>query len=107
MDIFHFILIALVLILSYLLFNADRKNQAYEKLVLNYDEMIEGVKAYMKLALNKLISLDRRQVFEGDDEVGFFFSRLKEEYVNLNNNIASVMNETTEESDIGVKEETS
>ena len=96
MDIFHFMLIVVILFLIYLIFNVDRKNQAYEKLVMDYDEMIDGVKAYMKLALNKLISLDRRHVFEGDDEVGFFFSRLKEEYIKLNNDIAGVINETEE-----------
>ncbi len=47
----------------------------------------------MKQALNKLISIDRQQVFEADDDVGYFFKSLKEEIVKLNNNIASVVNE--------------
>ena len=97
MDIFHFILLICILIGIYIIFNLDRKNRAYEILVQNYDEMLEGVKFYLKEALNKLITLDRQHVFEGDDDVGFFFKSLKEEYIKLNNNIAGIIDETTDE----------
>jgi len=99
MDILHIILILLLLICFYAIYNISRKNKTYETLVNTYDEMIEAIKAYMQLALNTLIKLDRQQVFESDDDVGFFFKSLKEEIIKLNNNIAGVINETSEDSE--------
>ena len=93
MDIFHVLLVLIILVLCYVIFNLSRKNRAYENIVGDYDMMLENVKLYMKQALNKLISIDRQQVFEADDDVGYFFKSLKEEIVKLNNNIASVVNE--------------
>jgi hypothetical protein len=89
--------IIIILALCYIIFNLNRKNRAYEDIVGKYDAMLENVKAYMKEALKKLISIDRRQVFESDDDVGYFFKSLKEEIIKLNNNIASVVNDENSE----------
>jgi len=98
MDIFHVLFVLVICVLCYIIFNLSRKVRVYESLVSNYDSMAENIKEYMKQALNKLISIDRNQVFEADDDVGYFFKSLKEEIVKLNNNIAGIFNEETEES---------
>ncbi len=94
---FNIILLIIMCIFSYLIFNLYRKNRKYESLIDEYDQIISDIKEYMQLSLNKLIKIDRQQIFESDDDVGFFFKSLKEEIIKLNNNIAGIFNEETEE----------
>jgi len=97
MDIFHILMLLVILILSYVIYNQDRKNKTYQKIVDNYDLMMVNIRQYMNRALEKLYSIDSNHIFEGDDDVGWFFSSLKSFLIELNNNIAKIANEETEE----------
>ena len=97
MDILHILLILVILVLIYALYNQDRKNRTYQKMVDNYDALILNIRQYMNKALEKLYSIDSNHIFEGDDDVGWFFSSLKSVLIELNNNIAKIVNEDNTE----------
>lgn len=97
MEILISILIIIILLMSYIIFNMRRKLSKYEQLVDKYDTMIISITEYLKLSLDNLYRLDANQIFEGDDEVGWFFKSLKELYIQLNNNIARLINDENSE----------
>jgi hypothetical protein len=92
-DILAIFLLIVVLVLFYIIFNLNRKLNKYEQMVDNYDNLLIGVREYLKISLDRLYVLDSNHIFEGDDEVGWFFKSLKDLYVSLNNNIAELVNE--------------
>lgn len=93
MDIFHILMFLVILILIYIIYNLDRKNKTYQKIVDNYDLMLVNIREYMNTTLEKIYSIDSNHIFEGDDDVGWFFSSLKSFLIELNNNIANIVNE--------------
>lgn len=97
MDILHILMLLIIFVLIYIIYNQDRKNKTYQKIVDNYDSMLLNIRQYMNRTLEKLYSIDSNHIFEGDDDVGWFFSSLKSFLIELNNNIANIANEETEE----------
>lgn len=55
--------------LIYLVVNLDRKNSVYEAWLSKYRQRIDEVYSQLK-------SVDERNLFEKDDDVGFVFSEL-------------------------------
>ena len=52
-------------------FYALRRINAYENIILNISNTIETIKIQLK-------TIDDKGTFESDDEVGFFFSEIKQ-----------------------------
>lgn len=61
------------------------KNKNYEKALLERDEIIRKQTEYLlsiyeavNLAEKKIIEIDTAQIFQSDDEIGWYFSLLKQ-----------------------------
>ena len=52
-------------------FYALRRINAYEDIILNFNNTVDLIKHQLKL-------IDERGTFESDDEVGFFFEEIKQ-----------------------------
>ena len=52
-------------------FYALRRINAYENIILNINNTIESIKLQLKI-------IDNKGTFESDDEVGFFFTEIKQ-----------------------------
>ena len=60
------------------IFYALRRINSYENIILNISNTVESIKLQLKV-------IDDKGTFESDDEVGFFFTELKELNSILNN----------------------
>ena len=57
--------------LGIVIFYALRRINAYENIILNINNTIESIKLQLKI-------IDNKGTFESDDEVGFFFTEIKQ-----------------------------
>ena len=57
--------------LGIVIFYALRRINAYENIILNINNTIESIKLQLKI-------IDNKGTIESDDEVGFFFTELKQ-----------------------------
>ena len=71
----HYIITALLgiftIFLGVVIFFALRRINTYENIILNISNTIESIKLQLK-------SIDDKGTFESDDEVGFFFTEIKQ-----------------------------
>lgn len=94
MEIFVIILLILIIIALFVAIGKlIIKEKKYENIISQYNQMSETVVNYMQLALNRLHDIDKQHIFEGDDDVGWFYQTLREEIRRLNNNIAKIFGE--------------
>lgn len=71
------ILSLLVVILGYTTFNLLKKNEKAEDAIISYQEYINGLGSTVEFINKRVEEIDSRGTFKSDDEVGFFFERLK------------------------------
>jgi hypothetical protein len=71
------ILSLLVVILGFTTFNLLRKNEKAEDAIISYQEYINGLGSTVEFMTKRIDEIDSRGTFKSDDEVGFFFERLK------------------------------
>lgn len=78
------ILSLLVVILGFTTFNLLRKIERYEDelnkrqdAIISYQEYINGLGSTVEFMTKRIDEIDSRGTFKSDDEVGFFFERLK------------------------------
>ena len=71
------ILSVLVVILGYTTFNLLRKNEKAEDLILKYEKYIQELDQNIQFITKRVDEIDQKGTFKSDDEVGFFFERLK------------------------------
>jgi hypothetical protein len=71
------ILFLLVVVLGYTTFNLLRKNEKAEDAIISYQEYINGLGSTVEFMTKRIDEIDSRGTFKSDDEVGFFFERLK------------------------------
>ena len=71
------ILSLLVVVLGYTTFNLLRKNEKAEDAIISYQEYINGLGNTVEFINKRIEEIDSRGTFKSDDEVGFFFERLK------------------------------
>ena len=71
------ILFLLVVVLGYTTFNLLRKNEKAEDAIISYQEYINGLGSTVEFMTKRIDEIDSRGTFSSDDEVGFFFERLK------------------------------
>ena len=76
--IFSFILLILLLgVASYGIYNLLRRNEVLEDLVNEQATKLADIRTTILDIESKLVSLDIKGSFESDDEVGFFFTEIK------------------------------
>ena len=95
----HYIItITLVIATTFLgivVFYALRRINDYENIILNISNIIESIKIQLK-------TIDDKGTFESDDEVGFFFTEIKQ----LGNELDSIFETEVEENDKKSSKET-
>jgi hypothetical protein len=64
-----------------------RKNRKLEEIITEQQQYLDSINIVIKQSEEKLKELDDRGIFEADDEVGFFFTNIKE--------IQSILNDFT------------
>ena len=67
----------LVLILGYTTFNLMRKNEKAEDVINSYQTYIIDVTETIEFIDVRLKEIDEKGAFKSDDEIGFFFERIK------------------------------
>lgn len=78
------ILVAIILFLSYLIRNLLLKNEKYEDITIDQTQYLQRISNTIRDSQKHLQSLDEKGVFQGDDEVGYFFEQMKEVQNELN-----------------------
>ena len=93
----HYIITALLgiftIFLGVVIFFALRRINTYENIILNISNTIESIKLQLK-------TIDDKGTFESDDEVGFFFTEIKQ----LGNELESLFETEVEENEKEKKE---
>ena len=62
----------------YVIWNLLRKNEKLEDAIEQRDNYIQNITTIMSESERKLKEIDSRQIFESDDEIGWFFKGIKE-----------------------------
>lgn len=65
------------LVLGFTTFNLMRKIEKYEDWSLSQQDYLEEVSSVITFIDDRIQELDKKQSFSSDDEVGFFFERVK------------------------------
>ena len=65
-------------VISYIIWNLLRKNEKLEDEILKRDNYIENITTIMSESDRKIKEIDAKQTFQSDDEIGWFFSGIKE-----------------------------
>ena len=81
--------------LGIVVFYALRRINDYENIILNISNIIESIKIQLK-------TIDDKGTFESDDEVGFFFTEIKQ----LGDELDSIFETEVEENDKKSSKET-
>ena len=68
----------LVLTLGFATVNLLRKLEKYEDIIINYDNYIIDLTKQVDYSTKRLKKIDEKGMFEGDDEIGWFFKNIKE-----------------------------
>jgi len=71
------ILLLLVVVLGYTTFNLLKKNERAEDMISYYEGYMKEIDEQIKFIDKRTKEIDTKGTFESDDEVGFFFQRLK------------------------------
>jgi len=71
------ILVGIVIILSYIIYNLLRKVENYEDVTEEQAKYMLNISNILVESQKHLDNLDEKGVFKSDDEVGYFFENLK------------------------------
>ena len=79
--------IFLLLGFFYVIWNLLRKNEKLEDMNIAQDNYIQQISTIMSESNKKIKEIDSKQIFQSDDEIGWFFQGIKEiqEYINAYN----------------------
>ena len=67
----------LVVILGFTTINLLRKNEKAEDIIFSYREYITQVIEVIDQSNKKLDEIDQKGIFKSDDEIGWFFEKVK------------------------------
>tara|TARA_R110001592_G_C13152734_1_gene748284 strand:- start:456 stop:740 length:285 start_codon:yes stop_codon:yes gene_type:complete len=67
----------LVIVLTFTTFNLLKKVERAEDIVVGYLEYLDKISRIIEISDEKLKQLDHKGTFSSDDEVGYFFSSIK------------------------------
>lgn len=73
----------LAIILGFTTWNLLRKNEKMEEAIESYTDYIKNVTETLGVIEARLNQIDERGTFKSDDEIGFFFDRIKTLYTAL------------------------
>ena len=62
----------------YVIWNLLKKNERLEDTNIQQDTYIQNISILMSESNRKIKEIDSRQIFESDDEIGWFFKGIKE-----------------------------
>tara|TARA_Y100001958_G_C21218673_1_gene544063 strand:- start:398 stop:682 length:285 start_codon:yes stop_codon:yes gene_type:complete len=65
-------------VIFYIIWNLMRKNEKLEDEIIKRDAYIENITTIMTESDRKIKEIDSKQVFQSDDEIGWFFKGIKE-----------------------------
>ena len=65
-------------VISYIIWNLMRKNEKLEDAIIKRDQYIDTMSTVISESDRKIKEIDSKQVFQSDDEIGWFFSGIKE-----------------------------
>jgi len=78
------ILLVVVVVLGFTTFNLLKKVERYEdeltkrqEAIISYQDYINGLGSTIEFMTKRIDEIDAKGTFSSDDEVGFFFNRLK------------------------------
>ena len=72
------ILIGLCMVLGYTTFNLLRKNEKLEDITISYRDYLIKLRQHIESSDKKLKEIDAKGTFHSDDEIGWFFTTIKE-----------------------------
>lgn len=78
------VLVALILLISYINYNLLRQVEQYEDITQDQTGYLQRISNTIRDSQKYLTDLDEKGVFQGDDEVGYFFNNMKEVQKELN-----------------------
>jgi hypothetical protein len=84
MEIILYILITLVIAVSYACYNLFLKTEQLEKIVDQQNQYITNISELIELSNKKIGESEVAQAFKADDDIGFFFETLQEIQTQLN-----------------------
>ena len=64
--------------ISYIIWNLLRKNERQEDIISTQNEYIQTISTIMTESNKKIKEIDSKQIFQSDDEIGWFFNGIKE-----------------------------
>ena len=64
--------------ISYIIWNLLRKNERQEDIITTQNEYIQTISTIMTESNKKIKEIDSKQIFQSDDEIGWFFKGIKE-----------------------------
>ena len=64
--------------ISYIIWNLLRKNERQEDIINTQNEYIQTISNLMTESNKKIKEIDSKQIFQSDDEIGWFFKGIKE-----------------------------
>lgn len=62
----------------YVIINLLRKNEKFEEMIEMQNQYIETISNLMRESDRKIKEIDSKQIFQSDDEIGWFFTGIKE-----------------------------
>ncbi len=84
MEIILYVLITLVVAVSYACYNLFSKTEKLEKIVDQQNQYITNISELIELSNKKIGESEIANAFKTDDEIGFFFETLQEIQTQLN-----------------------
>lgn len=63
---------------TYVIWNLLRKNEKFEEMIETQNQYIETISNIMTESDKKIKEIDSKQIFQSDDEIGWFFKGIKE-----------------------------
>jgi hypothetical protein len=64
--------------ISYIIWNLSLKNERQEDIINTQNEYIQTISNLMSESNKKIKEIDSKQIFQSDDEIGWFFKGIKE-----------------------------
>ena len=64
--------------ISYIIWNLLKKNERQEDIINTQNEYIQTISTLMTESNKKIKEIDSKQIFQSDDEIGWFFKGIKE-----------------------------
>lgn len=72
------ILSSLLVVAGFIIWNLLRKVEKQEDLMEGYQKYLSSLDTTIKASSKRLAEIDNKQMFSSDDEIGWYFTKIKE-----------------------------